>query len=578
MMRLPGCGRARPSRRILALPLLLLASPAAAQAPPPLPGAIERATPVEPPSLGPSLLPPEPQRNSGPGEARRVPIGGVAIQGNTALPEAALAPAVRHLAGGQPSLAEIEDARLAVLRTYREAGFPFLAVQAGLGPRPDGRFDLRFEVTEGRIAEVVLEGDIGPAARQARRFLDPLVGARAISNAELERALLLVSDIPGVTAQGVLRPIPDQPGALQLVVRLERRAVSGFLNLDNRGYAQTGAWQGLLVGQANSLTQFGERTEVSVLQTDGNGQSFLQVAEEVFIGGSGLRLRAWFGTGRALPFSPLAAIGYRGDTTVGGAALIYPVLRSRPMNLTATGQFDGFESSVETNGARQSRDFVRALRLTLDGAAQDAWLGSAPAAAATTWYLRYAQGLNAFGATGTGAALASRLDSDFGFSKVAGEVARLQPLFAAGESWLVSALGVVAGQWSDDILPPAEKFYLGGQRLGRGFYAGQVSGDRALGVTLELQASRSLDVTVPAGGFRLGTQLYLFRDGGRAWDNGPFGLDRSLDSWGGGVRLQFDERVQLDVEGVRRMTRNPDGPGFAELNANAVYARVLVRF
>lgn len=577
-MRLPASGPALLHSRLLALPLMLFATPAAAQLPPPLPGAIERATPVEPPNLGPSPLPPEPRRNTGPGEGRRVAIGAVTIRGNAALPEAALSPAVAQLAGRQPTLAEIEDARLAVLRTYREAGFPFLAVQAGLAPRADGTFELRFEVTEGRIAEVVLEGDIGPASRQARRFLDPLVGAQAVSNAALERALLLVSDIPGVTAQGVLRPVPNEPGALQLVVRLERRAASGFLNLDNRGYPQTGAWQGLLVGQANSLTQFGERTEVSALQTDGNGQSFLQVAEEVFIGGSGLRLRAWFGAGRALPFSPLAAIGYRGDTTIGGAALIYPLLRSRPVNLTVTGQVDGFESTVETKGLRQSRDSVRAVRLTLDGAAQDAWLGFAPAAAATTWYVRYAQGLNGFGATGTGSALSSRLDSEFAFSKIGGEVARLQPLFTAGGSWLVSALGVVAGQWSDDILPPAEKFYLGGQRLGRGFYAGQVSGDRALGVTLELQASRSFDVTVPAGAFRLGTQFYFFRDGGRAWDNGPFGLDRSLDSWGGGVRLQFDERVQLDLEGVRRMTRNPDGPGFAELDADAVYARLLVRF
>lgn len=567
----------------LLVPGLLAAPGATAQTPPPLPGAIERATPIEPPQLGPALLPPEPARTTGPGEGRRVAIGRVSLRGHTALPDAALRPGLSPLEGRTVTLGEIEDARLGVLRTYREAGFPFLAVSAGLAPLPDGTAELRLLVTEGHIAEVTLEdAAIGPAAAQARRFLDPLVGQRPLSNAALERALLLASDIPGVTAQGVLRPISGEPGALQLVVRLERRAASGFFNLDNRGYPQTGAWQGLLVGQLNSFTSLGERTEISLLQTDGNGQSFIQVAEEVFLGASGLRLRAWAGAGRALPFAPLAQIGYRGETKVAGVALLYPLLRSRPMNLTLVGQFDGFESVVDTRDGRQSRDAVRALRLGIEGAAQDAWLGIAPAAAATTWLARLHRGVNAFGASGSVGDAVARADSDFGFTRIAGEVARLQPLFDAGE-WLVSVLGVVGGQWSDDVLPPAEKFYLGGQRLGRGFYAGQVSGDRALAGTLEIQAGRIYDLSMPAGwpggpSLRLGTQFYLFRDGGQAWDNGPFALDRRLASWGGGVRLQFDERVQLDLEAVRRLTRNPDGQATTELSANAFYARMLVRF
>jgi hemolysin activation/secretion protein len=563
---------------------LALTAPVAAQTPPPLPGAIERGAPIEPPQLGPALLPPEPSRATGPGVSRRVALGRVSLQGNTALADPALRPIVAALEGRTVSLGEIEDARLGVLRAYREAGFPFLAVAAGLAPLPDGTAELRLAVTEGFVAEVTLDGEaIGPAAAQARRFLAPVIGQRPLSNAALERALLLASDIPGVTAQGVLRPVPGEPGALQLVVRLERRPVSGFLNLDNRGYPQTGAWQGLLVAQLNSFTALGERTEISLLQSEANGQSFIQVAEEFFVGGSGLRLRAWAGAGRALPFSPLSQIGYQGDTRIAGIAAIYPLLRSRPMNLTLVGQFDGFESTVDTRGGRQSRDSVRALRVGVEGAAQDAWLGFAPAAAATTWLARVHRGVNAFGATGNGSALASRLDSDFGFTRVTGEVSRLQPLFVAGEAWLVSLFGVAAGQWSDNVLPPAEKFYLGGQRLGRGFYAGQVSGDSALGFTLELQAGRGFDIAMPAGwpggaALRLGAQFYVFRDGGRAWDNGPFGLERSLESWGGGVRLQFDERVQLDLEAVRRLTRNPDGAGFAEVNANALYARVLVRF
>jgi hemolysin activation/secretion protein len=474
----------------------------------------------------------------------------------------------------------VERARLAILGAYREAGFPYVAVRAALAPLPEGGIELRFLVVEGVIAEIVLDGTIGPAERQARHFLDPLVGQRPLSAAALERALLLAGDIAGVSARGVLRPIPNEPGALQLVVQLARQPFGGFLSLDNRGYELTGAWQGLLVGQLNSLTGLGERSEIALLQTDGNGQGFLQVTEELFLGGSGLRLRAYAGGGRAAPGSALAAIGYAGETRVAGVALLHPVIRSRPLNLNLSGQFDAYESTVEFRSApgeataRQSRDAVRALRFGLDGAFQDAWLATAPAAAATTGLVRLSQGVTSLGASDGDSGLASRAGSDFGFSKVVAEASRLQPLFSPGDGWLVSLFGVVAAQWSDDVLPPAEKFYLGGNRLGRGFYAGQVSGDRALAGSIELQVGRVFDLP----NLRLGAQVYAFRDEGSAWENGALGLDRSVGSWGGGVRLQFDDRVQLDLEGVRRITRQPDGANTRPLSENAAFVRVLVRF
>jgi hemolysin activation/secretion protein len=567
------------------LPLLLAALPAStfAQAPPPQPGLIERVAPPESPRLGPPLLPPEPGRATGPGEARRIAIGRVSVTGATALDSAMLRAIVAGLADAEMSLAGIETARLALLRAYRDAGFPYVAVAARLAPG-EGGADLSLAVIEGVIAEILLDGGIGPAARQARRFFDPLLGLRPIPAAALERALLLAGDIPGVTASSVLRPVAGEPGALQLVVRLARAPLSGFASLDNRGYRLTGAWQGLLVGQLNAFTALGERTELAVLGTEGGRQSFVQAAEEVFLGASGLRLRLWAGAGGAEPGSPLAAIGYAGETRVAGAALSYPLLRSRPANVTLTGGLDAFESVVETRldpalpRQRQSRDAVRALRLGVEAAAQDAWLRTAPAAATTSLVLRLHRGIQAFGASDGDARTGARAGADFGFARLVAEATRLQPLLSPAEGWLVSVQGTVAGQWSEAILPPAEKFYLGGNRLGRGFYAGQVAGDRALAGSAELQAGRVFEIPRTGGELRLGLQLYVFRDEGRAWDNGPGGAERALASWGGGARLQFDDRVQLELEAVRRLTRRPEGSGVAPLDEAALLARLLLRF
>jgi hemolysin activation/secretion protein len=573
-------------RLAMLLGLAMLAAPAAAQRPPSLPGAIERVAPPATPELGPPLLPPEPARATGPGETRQVPIAAVQLSGNLALDEAALRPAIAGLAGRAVRLAEIETARLALLGAYRAAGFPYVAVTARLAQAEGGGLALRFAVTEGFIAAISLEGaEIGPAAALVTRMLAPLIDQRPLAQAALERALLLAGDIPGMDARGLLRPSTREPGAMDLVVQLSRRPVTGYATLDNRGYPLTGAWQGLLVGQLNAFTARGERTELALLQSEGNGQSFIQVAEEIFIGSSGLRLRAYAGAGRAAPGSALAAIGYAGDTRVAGAALIYPLLRSRPMNVTLTGQFDAFDSQVQIRPGpgepreRLSRDAVRALRLGVDGAAQDGWLGFAPAAATSTALLRLHRGLESLGATSGDAAPTSRFGSDFGFTRVVAEASRLQPLWSPAEGWLLSAYGLAAAQWSDDVLPPAEKFYLGGNRLGRGFYAGQVTGDRAYGYSAELQLAVPALVVLPfVQPVQLGAQAYLFRDFGRAFQNAVAEPDRHLSSWGGGLRLQFDERVQLDLEAVRRITRTPDGPTTAPLSENAVFARLLLRY
>ncbi len=556
------------------------APPQSIPQPPPQPGLIERVAPPPTPSLGPALLPPEPLAATGPGAARRVRLDAVRIAGNTALPSATLQP--EGLAGRDASLAEIEAARLAVLGAYRAAGFAYVAVGASLSAGAEGGADLLLTVTEGFVAALALDGDIGPAAQQVRRFLAPLLGQRPLPHAALERALLLASDIPGVTARGVLRPIEGDPGALELLVRLERAALSGFASLDNRGNTATGAWQGLLVGQLNAFTSRGERTELALFQSDQHGQSFGQLSHEVFLGGSGLRLRGFAGAGRAAPGGALAALGYAGDTRVAGLALSQPLIRSRPRNLTLSAQFDAFESVVQLRqgeGApreRASRDAVRALRLGLEGEVRDAWLGFAPAAASSTASLRLHHGVEAFGASTGSHGTSARLGSDFGFLRVVAEASRLQPLFQPADGWMVSAFAAGAVQWSDDALPPAEKFYLGGNRLGRGFFAGQLSGDRAIGGSLELQLATH--ITPPWSADPRGVQFYAFRDEARATDNASDTGPRRLASWGGGVRLQLSDSAQLEFEGLHRITRQPEGSGVVALDEGAVFTRLLLRF
>jgi hemolysin activation/secretion protein len=94
--------------------------------------------------------------------------------------------------------------------------------------------------TEGYISEVKLDGDIGPAGTLVYEFLDHLTWIRPVNNADLERYLLLVQDIPGVSVRAVLRRATE-PGAVELVAQLSRKPVSVLAQYDNLGSNEAGS-------------------------------------------------------------------------------------------------------------------------------------------------------------------------------------------------------------------------------------------------------------------------------------------------------------------------------------------------
>ena len=545
--------------------------------------AIEELRPRETPRLGPRIQPAPPEQQRGPGEGRLVTITQVAIAGNTVLSEAALRPLVTPLEGQNVTLARVEQARLAIVTAYRNAGYAFVTVAAALAPSGPDRSNLQLSVTEGYVAEVRLEGDIGPAGTQVLRFLNNATEQRPIRVETLERALLLASDVPGVTVRGLLQPVPGEPGALRLVAQVTRRSVSGYGTVDNRANRLTGPFQALAVLTANSFTEYGERTEISTFLAERESQYFAQAAFEAFIGGSGLRVRLYAGAGVTRPIGELETIGFAAPTQVGGFSLSYPIIRSRPLNLTAVGQFDIYNAAIENevsgNVTRVARDEIRTFRGGFDLQAADTAFGMLPLAI-NLGTVRVSQGTNRFGASRNLALDATRQSAAFDFTKVAGEFQRTQPLFAPFADTMISVQGLVSGQWTNDILPSAERYFLGGNRLLRGYYVGQAAGDSGYGYALELQLDTAWDVPLTPfpGSGRATSQFYVFQDYGRVTQNLDSDRNVKAVSYGGGIRTLISETVGIDLEFARRLTRRIDGENADPLRSDYVYIRTLVRF
>jgi len=264
---------------------------------------------------------------------------------------------------------------------------------------------------------------------------------------------------------------------------------------------------------------------------------------------------------------------------VAGVSATYPVIRSRRTNLSASGAFDVYSSIVDVSSSsggttRQSESELRVVRLGLDANMRDAWSGI------TFGNVRVHRGLDWLNATGPGDQPAARPGAAAEFTKATGEVARLQALYAT-EEWTFNLLVSAGGQWTNDVLAPSEKFFFGGERNGRGFFSGQLTGDRAWATTVELQANTFVPFSRDASGKAWGSpaQFYAYFDAGSAYNIGPGDIRSTrLRSIGVGGRFDMNEWLGLELEGAQRLTRQVEGANTAPISSYEFYWRVTARF
>lgn len=570
-------------RPLIVTALIVLGFPALAQTPPPVlqapPAPLARPTqqPVEPGVIpGPAA----PGVTPVPAGADRIPVTPLAIdlEGNTVYSQGDLAPLISPMIGKATTAAEIFALAARIERKYHDDGY-FLAIVAVPPQRvADGRIRLR--IYEGSISNVVVEGDVGPVSEQAQAYLNNIGGKQAVNLRDIERYLLLTQDIPGIRTRAVMRP-GKEPGVSELVVQLTRKWGDLLHQADNRGSSFTGPVQNLLMGGLNSFTQFGERLEATYFTTLNRESNFGQIAGSFLIGSEGLRIRAYAAKGWINPGDQIAATGYAGKLTLFGVSAGFPIIRSRNLNFNVTGAFDYYESIVDTSAGRLNTTNLRTLRLGFDASYRDSLNG------VTYGNVRLSKGVSAFGASQFGDVTMARQGSDPQYFKVQGELSRLQGVYAE-PGFSVNLFGTMGWQYTDDVLPSNEKFFLGGDRFGRGYYSGQVTGDRAIAASLELQVNLVVpygdvdtSTTIADSGAQAGlpVQLYAFFDYGRAWNLLSTETQSiTARSFGAGIRISILETTQLEAEAVRRLDRGVDGAAAAQISPWAAFVRATSRF
>jgi hemolysin activation/secretion protein len=406
-------------------------------------------------------------------------LNGIRLSGAQAFGQVEVDALTAPYIGRQVTLAELEALAQKIGERYRERGYflaqavvPMQTVQGGV---------VEISVIEGRLGKINVElaPDAPISEGRVRAYLSPLQPGEAISAAAYERAMLLLSDLPGLSVKSRLEE-GTESGTTDLTVEVTAVPRWTFsANADNYGTRETGRYRaGGAVRMASPLG-IGDNLDAQLMASNSGGSAFGRLSYEAPVGGSGLR--AGLGVARVNYDlgGDFAGLNVHGTADIASLSLNYPVVRSRRQNLALL-------LSADTKRLKDNYDAVGfAPRKRVDGVSvgwtwelRDELLGGGYWASSGAWYhgrLRIDDPASRAIDQGAGGNRTAGT-----FDKLSFQLSRLQRINDRHSLYL--SLG---GQWTDKNLDASEKLALGGAHAVRAYASSELLVDKGVVGTAE---------------------------------------------------------------------------------------------
>lgn len=436
---------------------------------------LQPATPFVAPSDAPKLEV-KPQSDANPPPSQPIQVTELRITGNTAFATETLHALVKDSEGQSLTLPQLNALAGRITAYYQAQGYPLTraiipaqSITAGI---------VVIQVVEARYgkAQLTNRSEVNDALLNAA--LAPLNGGGLISDAELNRALLLLSDIPGVAVGAVLKPGAAVGTAdMDVETRYNRTALFN-LALDNYGSRDIGRTR--LSGNLNIVNPFhhGDILSANLIST-GEHMNYARVAYDTLLNGQGTRVGGAYSALKYKLGSSASALDAHGDATVASLWAKQPLVRSKQYSVYAQLQFDRkkLRDRIDVSNLRSDRHLNNWI-LSLNGDSRDDFLGGGVNMAG----LGLTIGRKSFDDAPAAAFDASTARTTGSFSKLNANLARMQ-WFSPRDALYVS----FNGQWADGNLDSAEKMTAGGPYTVRAYDVGAISGDTGYVGTVEIR-------------------------------------------------------------------------------------------
>ena len=546
--------------RLMAGCLMLIAAPASALAqnsPAQLPGSVDpgrlqqRFEAPPQPRAAPEPLLPEGDRKASPEEAAKIRfnLSAIKLTGNTVFTEAGLLDIYQPYLGKEVSLADIYLIADAITAHYRNAGY----VLAKASP-PAQRVEngvVQIVVVEGVIGKVTIEGQVPENREFLDAYLQKIAASTPLKNDVLERYVLLINDLPGVTAKAILIPSFDTPGATDLVLQFSEDRWDAAVTADNRGTEFIGSVQVRLQGGVNNLLGNFERINAQFITTQNmNELQFLDFGYTQPVGSEGTLLGLSGNISWSNPGNSLKPFDIEGQNRSLTASVSHPWIRSRRKNVSFLGSLTYKNSVTDLRSSALTEDRLRVLRFGANADFSDKFRG------VNLFGAEIGQGLDILNASGSGSTFRTRSSGREDFTKLTGNAMRVQQF-----TDLLRGVVGVNGQYAFSQVFASEEFGYGGVPFGQAYDPSQITGDHGLAARAEGQFRLPYTHEILSS-----TELYTFYDIGAVWriDNSTRARKESAASLGAGVRFAVQNRLYgyfevADPLTARVQTRGDEG-------------------
>jgi hemolysin activation/secretion protein len=495
--------------------------------------------PALPPKAAPLFAPPPILQSLG---GATVVVGDFRFAGNTLLSARQLEPIVAGFKGRPLDFEQLQNAAIAVATAYRKAGW---IVRVYLPQQDITSGTVTIQIVEAKFGAVRVTGRSLVATSRLERMIAAQQAPGTPLNADaLDRALLLINDLPGVRAEGRLDEGQNQAETDLVMAIAPGPRVTGDVETDNAGARATGLGRVIADASLYSLFGLGDRTDAMLLHS--LGSDYERAAYSQPVGSQGWRFGANAShlTYRVVT-AEFAALDARGTSTTAGAEATYPLWRSRLSNLYFSFNLDDKRFDNKLIGATSSAYTVRAASAGVYGNLFDTHGGGGANNAGVT----LEEGnVDLADSPNEGADAASTRTAG-SFFKLHFVAARLQTVTDR-----FSLYANLSGQTASKNLDSSEKFYLGGSTGVRAYPANEAGG--AEGVLLNLEARERLPANFNLTGF---------------FDLGLVQVNKNNDIQGAaapnhedlkglGVSLDWTARMGLSLKATvaRRIGSNPD--------------------
>jgi len=477
-------------------------------------------------------------------DAITVLIKGFKFVGNVAIGEKELQSLVFGAVNKRLDFAALDRVTDVISRHYRAKGYTVGRAYLPAQQSSDGVITIN--IVEGHFSAINIKNNSPVTTERIEQTIannlcsvgnkKDCVG-KFVTDEGLERAILLIKDLPGITGTANLKP-GNVTGTSELDVEVRGTKPNAYsIGFDNFGSQSTGTTRLNASADINNLRNMGDQlslafattTMYNATKTGSATYSFPAGYEGQRVGISFARSQYRLGAG----FSATQSYGLSNALSMFNS---YPIIRSvnRSLYFRASGEMRGGYNNVDTAGTSY-RTNANVLRLGLSGDHVDGFGGGGYLVYSSTWSAGYVGNSDPSDTSATGARSAGR------FNKIAYSIARQQA--TVGALTLYSALN---GQRAVKNLDGSEQTGIGGPSSTRG-YGGEAGGSTGANATIELRYSVPLKVGDEINNLTYG--LFVDRGWVRFYENVPSGTaagtanSRALSSYGLTATLQSAAKI-----------------------------------